>query len=164
MTKKKDDTFSENIDQSIDLAVNTLSGDIRDFLLDRVKNLGKPWPAMTEQEQRDQIYAAKDAAERLVRLTAELIAAEGRKALVGKLVKVSIKDKIQCQVDFNKEDEMRHELIDSQGFSVLLVVADAEPFTAERAPAEPTPNQSDLLANAEKLKQQGDKVTPLKPE
>ena len=154
------DSHSDKIEETIDLAAKTLSGDIRDFLLDRVKNLGKPWPAMTEQEQRDQIMAAKEAAVRLVRKTAELIAAEGRKAMVGQLVKVQIKDKIQCQIDFAKTDECRHELFDSQGLSVLLVVADAQPFIGERGPAEASPDQGDLIKNAEKLKGES-KVTPL---
>lgn len=157
MTKTKDQIS----DETLDLAAATLTGDIRDFLLDRVRNLGKPWAAMTEDEQSDQIHAAKDAAEHLVRQVVTLIASEGRKSLVGNLVKVQIKDAIQCQVNFSKSDELRHELFDAQGQAVLLVVASAEPFTGQRAPAEPTPAQGDLIAEAEKLKND-DKVTPLK--
>lgn len=144
------------------LATETLTGDIRDFLLDRVKNLGKPWPAMTEDEQRIQIHAAKEAADRLVRKVCSIVAAGGKKALTGTLVKVAIKDKIQTQIDFSKHDELRHNLMDAQGLTVSVVLADAEPYTGERGPADPTPNQSDLLGNAERLKKGADKVTPLK--
>ena len=151
----------ENI--SIDLAAATLTGDIRDFLLDRVKQLGKPFVAMTEDEQSDQIHAAKEAAERLVRKAVEIIAANGKKAMVGKLIKVQVKDNIQTQVNFNKEDEQRHDLFDAAGMYVSVVLADAAPYTGERAPAEPIPQQGDLLNNAEKLKKSSDKVTPLKP-
>lgn len=146
-----------------DLAAKTLTGDIRDFLLDRVKALGKPWAAMTEDEQSDQIHAAKEAAERIVRKACEIIAAGGKKAMTGQLVKVAIKDKISVQVDFSKHDEQRHALMDAAGMTVSVVLADAEPFTGERAPAQPTPTQGSLLDNAEKLKASDDKVTSLKP-
>ena len=163
MTKKINNEFSGDIEDTKNLAVSTLTGDVRDFLLDRVKQLGKPWVAMTEKEQSDQIHAARDAAERLVKKAVEIIASEGRKALVGQLVKVNIKDRLQCQVDFSKMDEQRHELIDSTGMPVLLVVADSAQFTGERAPAEPTRDQGDMLEKAETLKKSGGKVSPFKP-
>lgn len=143
----KDDIEQE----TIDIATATVTGDVRDFLLDRVKTMGKPWTAMSEDDQRDQIYACKSAAEHLVRTVVQVIAAAGRKVIVGQLVKVNVKDKIQAQVDFSKLDEQRHELFDSVGTPVLLVVADAEQFTGERAPAEPIPDQQDMLSEAEKL-------------
>lgn len=148
-------------DNTIDLATETLTGDIRDFLLDRVKRLGKPWAAMTEDEQSDQIHAAKEAAENLVRNACKIIAAEGRKTIVGNLLQVTQKDNIKAVIEFAKTDEMRHELFDAQGMAVLLVVAGSETFTGEREPAEPTPDQGDLIDNAEKLKN-GGKVTRLK--
>lgn len=158
----KDKGASAKIEETIELATTTLTGDIRDFLLDRVKQLGKPWVAMTEEEQRDQINAAKTAAEHLVKQVVTLIASEGRKAMVGQLVKVQVKDNIQCQLNFAKTDELRHNLFDSAGHAVLLVMADSEPFEGEKGPATPTPNQANLLDSAEKLKGEKDKVTPLR--
>lgn len=146
-------------EQAIDIAVATCTGDIRDFLLDRVKALGKPWVAMTEDEQSDQIHAAKKAADELVRKVAEVVASKGKKAIIGKLVKIGVKDKIQAQIDFSagKEGE-GHSLLDAVGFTVSVVLADAEQFKGERGPAEPTPNQGSLLDKAEKLKKAHDKV------
>lgn len=165
MTEKKDTQELQNQEKenSILLAANTLTGDVRDFIIDRVKNLGKPWAAMSEDEQREQIYQAKEAAEHLVREACVIIAAGGKKAMTGKFVKASIKDKIQCQIDFGLADEQRHELFDTVGMSVCLVLADAAPFTGEKGPAEPTPDQSDLLGNAKKVKEGSGKVTSLKP-
>jgi len=65
---------------------------------------------------------------------------------------VTRKDSIKAICEFSKIDALRHELFDAQGSAVLLVVADSEPFTGEKAPAEPMPNQGDLISNAEKLK------------
>lgn len=163
MSNKDDtDASAKETQATIDLATTTLTGDVRDFLLDRVKALGKPWAAMTEDEQSDQIHAAKEAAENLVRNACAIIASGGKKSMIGKLVKLNIKDKIQCQIDFSKEDEQRHELVDAQGLTVSVVLADAEPFTGERGPAEPTPDQGTMLDKAEKLKKGDNKVTPLK--
>lgn len=159
MTKETEQKDQSNL---IDLAAETLTGDIRDFLLDRVKTMGKPFVAMTEDEQSDQIHAAKEAAESLVRKAVEIIASGGKKSMIGKLIKISVKDNIQVQINFNKEDEQRHDLIDAAGMSVSVVLADAAPYVGERAPAEPTPQQGSLLDNAEKLKKHDDKITPFK--
>lgn len=139
-------------DETIDLASETLSGDIRDFLLDRIKTFGKPWVAMTEDEQREQIISAKEAANHLVREAVKIIASEGRKVIAATLDKVTVKDGIKAEISLAKTDELRHELIDSQGQAVLVVVAGVEEFQGERAPADPMPNQVDMLANAESLK------------
>lgn len=146
----------------VDLAATTLTGDIRDFLLDRVKGLGKPWAAMSEDEQSDQIHAAKEAAERIVRKACEIIASGGKKAMMGTLESVTVKDGIKAIVKLSKTDEQRHSLLDAQGHAVSMVFADAMPFTGERGPAEPTPTQGSLLDKAEQLKASDDKVTPLK--
>lgn len=160
---KKADPVEVEKGRILNLATETLTGDIRDFLLDRVKRLGKPWAAMSEDEQSDQIHAAKEAAQLLVKRACEIIASSGKRAVIGKLVKVAIKDKIQVQVDFSREDEQRHELFDAQGHTVSIVFADSQPYTGERGPAEPTPNQGDMLADAEKLKKGDEKVETLKP-
>ena len=83
--------------------------------------------------------------------------------MVGKLIKVLVKDNIQVQINFSKEDEQRHNLFDAAGMTVSVVLADAAPYTGERAPAEPEPSQGSLLDKAEKLKKKDEKVTTLKP-
>jgi hypothetical protein len=159
---EKIDKNAEEHAIAIHLAKATLTGDIRDFLLDRVKALGKPWAAMTEDEQADQIHSAKEAAERLVTVACEIIAADGKKAMKGKLKTLAIdKDVIKATVLLSKEDEQRHQLLDAAGLAVMVVVADAEYYRGEQAPAEPTPSQSDLIDKAEKLKKGKDKVSPL---
>lgn len=149
-------------EKAADLAAATLMGDIRDFMLDRIKTQKKPWVAMTEDEQRDEIYAAKTAADRLVREVVHIISAQGRKVITGVLDQVTVKKEVKAVVTFPKTDQARHELIDSQGSHVLIVVAGTEEFSGEKAPAKPDPNQGDLIANAEKLKKKNDNVKPIK--
>ena len=80
--KDKEPAPKEKTEQEIsaDFAAKTLTGDIRDFLLDRVKQMGKPFVAMTEDEQSDQIHACRDAAESLVKKAVEILASGGKKS------------------------------------------------------------------------------------
>ena len=47
-------------------------------------------------------------------------------------------------------------------YNMELEFIDAQPFTGERAPAEPTPDQGSLIDNAQKLKDKKGKVTALR--
>lgn len=135
----------EMTEDEIELASETLVGDVRDFLLDRVKGIQKPWEKMSEYDQRDQIYAAESAARTLVRKSVKMIAAEGRKVITGNLEQVTVKDGIKAVITLSKADECRHELIDSCGQAVLVVVADTESFSGEREEAIPDPDQPELI-------------------
>lgn len=148
--------------QIVDFAADTLTGDIRDAILDWRKTMGKPWAACNEDEQSDEIHRARDLAENLVRKACAIIASGGKKAIMGTVIKITVKDKIQAWLDFSKADEQRHDLMDAQGMLISLVLADAEPFKGERAPAEPTPDQGSLIDNAQKLKDKKGKVTALR--
>lgn len=119
------------------LAAETLKGDIRDWLLDRVKHIPKPWQAMSEQEQRDMIYSVEEAAVDLIRRAVRIIAAEGRMAITAQLEQVTVKDGIKAVVTLSKHDPFRHELVDAQGKDVLIVVADASSHMGQQDEARP---------------------------
>ena len=74
----------------------------------------------------------------------QLIAAESRAVITAKLDKVVIKDGIQATLILSKMAPERHQLCDSQGANVLILISDTVPFEGERAPAEITPLQSTL--------------------
>jgi hypothetical protein len=120
-----------------DFASETLKGDVRDWLLDRVKHIQKPWQQMSEQEQRDMIFAAEDAAGNLVRNAVRIIAAEGRKVITAQLEQVTVKDGIKAVCTLSKHDPFRHELVDAQGKDVLIVVADASAHMGQQDDAKP---------------------------
>lgn len=136
-------------DDYLDVATPTMSGDIRDFLLDRLKTMQKPWEQMTENEQSDVIHAATEASLNLVKRVVVLVASEGRKAIVGNLLQVTRKDTIKAVVEFAKTDQLRHELFDAQGTAVLLVVADTSAFIGEKGEAKANPDQAALDINEE---------------
>ncbi len=146
--------------ETINLASATLTGDVRDFILDRLKTFKKPWVAMSEDEQREEIISAKTAAEHLVKEACKIIAAEGRNVVEANLDQITIKDGIKAVLTFTNNNATREALGSATGQIVLVVTSGAEAFTGEQKPALPMPNQSNLLDSAQALKD--DKVTPFK--
>ena len=135
---------------TVDVAVETLSGDVRDFILDRLKHEQnkRPWHERSEAEQRDTVHAVEAHVTGLLRQAVELIAAQGRRTIRATLEAVTIKDGIKATVSLSKFDPQRHSLSDAQGASILIVVADPEEFQGERGPVEITPDQATLGVDA----------------
>lgn len=121
---------------SVQIARETMTGDIRDCILDVLKHgLGKPWEQHSEFEQRDLVDKAEKAARESVNNAVDIIVADGRPTIVADLESITVKDGIKAIVKLSKGDELRHNLIDSQGKTVLLVVTDKDSYKGEKAPA-----------------------------
>ena len=118
------------------LAVETLAGDIRDFLLDRLRNDHNPlpWNTRGEENQRQYIDAATSAAHALVRRVAHLIATKDRIALGAMLKKTAAKDHIAVELHVPLTHQYRHQLYDAVGSSVVIVLTDVDDFLGERGP------------------------------
>lgn len=147
MSKKKAKDIEELRTQrnnEYDVATDTLKGDVRDFLLDNLKHIGKPWQQMGELEQEEQIDRATRAAETFVRKCVVTVAAKDQASMIGTLDSVTVKDGFKAVIKLSKTDKSRHELVDAQGQTVLIVVADAEQFSGEREPAKADPDQQDF--------------------
>ncbi|HRI77385.1 MAG TPA: hypothetical protein PLX33_10410 [Alphaproteobacteria bacterium] len=127
-----------------EIAKETMTGDLRDVVLDIVRTLPKPWQQLTENEQRSLADDINARCERAVSRCVRTIAADGRKVIAGTLEQVTIKDGIKAVVKMNKHDEQRHSVFDSQGLAVLMVVSDAAEYTGERAPPDIQADQSHL--------------------
>lgn len=137
-------------DQTLDLAAETLTGDLRDFILDRLRHeqSKRPWHERSEADQRDTVHQVETAVRRAVTAAVEIIAAGGKRTIKATLESVTIKDGIKATLTMSKHDENRHNLADAQGSAVLIVVADPEDFTGERAEVEIRPDQSELIGGA----------------
>lgn len=120
-----------------DLVADTLSGDVRDFLVDRIKNLPKVWAEMTQEEQIAIIDAAIMAGNAMVRKAVRLIAEDGRPTITAQCESVTVKDGIKAVLTLSKSDPLRHALTDSQGQSVLIVVVDSENYIGSRGDLKP---------------------------
>src|SRR5579872_783717 len=84
---------SEIGEETISLATTTLTGDLRDFILDRLRHEQnkRPWHERSEAEQRDTVHAVEAAVSRAVRQGVEIIAAGGLKTIKATIDQVTIK-------------------------------------------------------------------------
>ncbi len=146
----EDDIEDDLSPQTLHLAVETLTGDIRDFMLDRLKHEQnkRPWHERSEADQRDTVHMVEVAVRDVVTKAVEIIAASGRRTIKAKLAQVVVKDGMKAQLELSRFDELRHALSDSVGKQVLIVVADPDDFTGERAPVEIKADQGDLVKEA----------------
>lgn len=133
-------------DDSLQLARETMTGDLRDCILDFLKHDKNPlpWNMQTEDQQADAIHKVTDAVNRAVERAVQIIAADGRQVIEAILDQVTVKDEIKAVCKVSKSNALRHDLMDATGYSVLLVVSDASAFKGERKAAKPDPNQPDM--------------------
>ncbi len=124
----------------------TLSGDLRDHLLDRLRNMPKLWQQMKEHEQRDYAHAVNDFCCTLIKRAVKLIEADERVTIEVNLDEVAFKPKgIVAKLGLYAIDpDIRHALVDAQGKPILIVVADATKYLGEQAPARIDKQQPDL--------------------
>ena len=125
-----------------EIAAETLTGDLRDLILDTLRHEQdkRPWHLRSEVQQRETVSRVETAVHEWVRKAVELIAAGGRKTMKATIEQVVVKDGIKAVLTMSKFDELRHHLVDAQGKAVLLVVADTEELAGERAPAAINPD------------------------
>lgn len=132
---KHDDVIEtpEQFDPLIELAADTLRGDIRDSLLDWFKAQPKSWPFMAEREQRDLAEAADRYAATLIKQACKIIAAGERPCIVANLVEYKEKDGVEAKLKLPSKGEVVQALHEACGREVLLVTSGAEEFMGEES-------------------------------
>lgn len=131
-------------DEAEHVAIETMAGDLTTWLLDRLKHLPKSWAELPAYEQAAIIDSATVAVKHQIARVVRTLAAEGRATINATLTKVVIKDGIQAVLELSKSDPHRHELADSQGSDVLIIVADADPYLGGEVP-KPEDDQGRLI-------------------
>lgn len=136
-----------SLKMATDVAGKTLTGDMRDFILNRLQHEQdkRPWNKRSEDDQRTTIAAVESACVAMVTKAVELIAAGGRRTIKATLSQVTVKDGIRAQLEISRQDERRHHLVDAQGSTVLIVVADTSDYEGEREPVHINHDQGDLV-------------------
>ena len=130
---------------AVQIASETMKGDLRDMLLDRIKALPKPWQQMNESEQRDLAYGVESAVTSAIIKAVQIIAADKRPVIMASLEKVVIKDGIDAQIHLSKNDPQRHELADAVGATLMIAVAHAADYMGEKEPAKTEPDEPTIF-------------------
>ena len=115
-------------DPLIELAAETLRGDIRDSLLAWFKAAPKAWPYMDERSQRDLADAADRYSRQLIKDACKIIAAGERPCIVAKLVEYKEKDGVEAKLKLPSKGEVVASLHEACGREVLLVTSGAEEY------------------------------------
>lgn len=128
-------------EKTIQLATETLTGDVRDAILGQIRALQKPYARCSQDEQHDVIDHAARVAANLAEQAVRIIASHGRNVILATLESMNVKDGIKAVVKCANQQSSLIELGDCVGKSVFIVVADKEAFTGEREPVNPEPDQ-----------------------
>jgi hypothetical protein len=139
-------------DDYVSLAAETMLGDLRDFILDRLRNShdALPWNMRGEAEQRELVADTERACRHLVEQCCAMIASGGQQAARGGLVKLQAKGTaLQMQIDVPASDPLRHALVDRVGGAVMIVLSSPDEYAGQRAPVAINPDQPDMLEAAQ---------------
>lgn len=131
----------------IEVQPETLAGDVRDAMLQRIKGLRSPWGHMTETEQNELAEGLAYDARRLVEAAIQALSAFEFPRAVAKMARMSVnpdKKTIECKLEFQLIPENLEVLGVNVGSMVAVVMVDSSQFKGEREPVKVDPDQPDL--------------------
>lgn len=115
------------------MTATTIGADLLQALVQEVKLLPDVWPKLSQTKQDDVIERLRKRVIHNVQMATHLIASDGRVTVVAELEQITVKDGIKAVLTMSKNDPNRHGLIDCQGKTVLIALADAEAHMGEVA-------------------------------
>lgn len=116
------------------MAADTLTGDVRDVLLQFIKweTAAKPWAQRSEDEQRKTLNRVSAVAGDVVRQVVKLVATHGMKAVPGALESVTVKDGVKASLLLAKDGDAWVHAAKHQGNAITLILADFQQFDGQR--------------------------------
>lgn len=141
-----EDGEAERMAEAIQIAAETLTGDLRDMILDllRHEQAKRPWNERPEADQRATIHAVESRVRDAAQAAVETIASHGRTVVHAHIEQAVVKDGIKVVLTCGRSDRNRFPLIDAVGSRIMLVLTDPEEFDGEREPVEVPPDQPEL--------------------
>lgn len=130
---------------TIDLASETLSGDLRDVLLTHIRSMETPWSKLSERQQSDKIYAMEKASTDIVRRAVHMIAADQRDVIEVSIAKFTVADKIKMEVIGNVTTPNIEQLADNRGRAAMLIFVSPADYYGQRNEAKADPDQPALI-------------------
>lgn len=123
------------------MTASTIGADLLAALVQEVKLLPDVWPKLSQTKQDDIIERLRKRVIHNVQMATHLIASDGRICVQAELEQITVKDGIKGVIIMSKNDPHRHLIMDAQGKTVLLAVADAEDHMGEIAAVRGEPDQ-----------------------
>lgn len=137
------------------LSAKTLKTALMQITLDELKNAQDVWLKLSESEQDEILSRLDKRVSDATRQTHELFATSGIARVKAALDQVTVKDGIKLQLSLGRFDTAMHSVVDAQGQTVYLVLANPEQFTDAPHEHKPDADQRALDLD-EKLRDIGD--------
>lgn len=130
------------------IAAATMHGDLMAIVIDEMKALPDVWQKLGESEQRDLIGRVRERTRHAIEDCVRIVATQGFTRIKASVESVTVKDGIKAQFALSKFDAARHDLIDAQGSTVFIVLADPEAFAGGTEKVKADPDQGALVLDA----------------
>lgn len=129
-----------------DLKTDTMVGDVRDLVLQEMRDAKNalPWTTRSEKEQGEMIERADRFARNIAARIVNLVAAGNNPAVPVTVKQWTVSDELKVALTGAASHSNVTAMIDG-GMIGFLVFADKEPFDGEREPIKPAPNQTPLI-------------------
>lgn len=123
------------------MTASSIGADLLQALVQEVKLLPDVWPKLSQKKQDDVIERLRKRVMHNVQMATHLIASDGRICVQAELEQITVKDGIKGVIIMSKNDPNRHLIMDAQGKTVLLALADAEDHMGDIAAVRGEPDQ-----------------------
>lgn len=131
-------TSTDFAPETLELAATTMTGQLRDLVLDHMKDAKQtlPWTLLSEDIQKQVISSVELSVRHAVGQAVQIIARDGKRAVVCQVDQVVIKDGLKIVLMAPRIESNLLMLGSQVGSTVLITVADDEPYSGaqERNP------------------------------
>lgn len=114
---------------AIDIAREFMLGEVMAAAMRQLRALDKPWLRLPEQAQKDVIDEVKNDVQHAIREAVEIIATDDRTRFVAAVESVTFKDGVKAVLTMSNS-AASHELADTAGGRVFIVIEDPSRYTA----------------------------------
>lgn len=126
------------------LSAKTLKTALMQITLDELKHAQDVWPKLSEAEQDQTLERLDKRVTDATRQAIELFATSGIARVKATMESIAIKDGIKAVLSLSRFDTQRHEVVDAQGQTVYIVLANPEQFTDAPHEHKPDADQNAL--------------------
>jgi hypothetical protein len=115
--------------ETLDLARDTMKGQLRDLLLDHMRDSNTlPWNLRPESEQKTIIEFVEMSVSQAIAQAVQLIARDGKRAIVAQVDQVVVKDGLKVVLKTSNTEPHLLMLGNAVGATVLITSADADEY------------------------------------
>jgi len=108
------------------MTADSIGKDLLSALLTELRLLPKPWPKLSESKQNHIIDRLRARVESNVKMGVHLLASKGRTEVIGSIQQITINNGVKAVIKIDPRNEFMHQLFDSAGNSVAIIIAGAE--------------------------------------